>query len=87
MTNHIPAVSGAAELIVYHMPCFFLQSECVSLVARRKAAMPRAGYAWSPSWALVLLLDGRRLIAATARQRGAGGFFETTEARQGGFIG
>lgn len=49
--------------------------------------MPRAGYAWSPSWALVLLLDGRRLIAATARQRGAGGFFETTEARQGGFIG
>jgi len=49
--------------------------------------MPRAGDAWSPSWALVLLLDGRRLIAAAARQRGAGGFFETTEARQEDFIG
>lgn len=84
MTNNILAVSGAAELLIYHMPCF-LWSEFVSLVARRKAVVLRAACAWRQSWALVLLRDGRRLTAATSRQRGAGGFFET-EARQGDFI-
>lgn len=55
VTNNILAVSGAAELLIYHMPCL-LRNEFVSLVARRKAAVLRAACAWSLSWALILLL-------------------------------
>lgn len=80
MTNNILAVSGAAELLIYHMPCF-LWSEFVSLVARRKAAVLRAACAWRQSWALILLRDGRRLTAATAREE-QGDFLKQKQDRE-----
>lgn len=80
MTNNILAVSGAAELLIYHMPCF-LWSEFVSLVAKRKAAVLRAACAWRQSWALILLRDGRRLTAATAREE-QGDFLKQKQDRE-----